>query len=315
MRSPGTCLAAAAVLGTIACGGGTPLSPSPPAAGRRDAATVVAGERREYVVSVPRGYDGRTPVPVVFMLHGSSGDGPRFFESSGWKELGEAETVLTVFPSSWRYCIVEDGVRKTTTKWHDYRLGEILCPGERPRDDVAFLRQVIADLRRDYVVDPRRVYVAGFSNGGQMAARVAVEMSDVVAATVSAAGGLPANTAFSPRRRLPVYLMAGETDDRILENTTLERLPMDLRTLFEEPLMQGILASYRATFGLSSEYAVSGDPSAVATATFAGVSGAPENVFVFAVVKGLAHQYPNGANHPLNGARLHWDFLKAYRLP
>ncbi len=304
-----------------ACGGGgagTEPSPVKPfTAGRSDVTTLSGGDRREYVVSVPPGYDGRTPVPLVFMLHGSSGDGPKFYNISGWKELGEEQTVLTVFPSSWHYCVAEDGEEKVTTKWNDYGLPEMLCPGsgEKPRDDVAYLRQLIAEMRQAYAVDARRIYLVGFSNGGGMASRTAVEMSDVLAGVVATAGALPGNMAFTPRRNLPLYLMVGELDDRVIENTGLDPLPMDLPTLFANPGIEGVLTTFRTSFGLRTTYALSGDPARMTTATFTGTSGAPENVLVFSVVKGMTHQYPNGTNHPLVGARLHWDFLKGFRLP
>jgi polyhydroxybutyrate depolymerase len=283
--------------------------------GRNDYATPVGGDLRRYIVSVPAGYDGQTPVPVVFMLHGTSGDGEKFYNISGWKELGETETILTVFPSSWHYCILDEGQVKHTTKWNSFDMPEILCPGQVPRDDIAFLRQVRDEVAERFAVDETRVYMAGFSNGGEMAARTAVEMSDVLAGVASSAGALPAHSAFTPLRKLPVYFMVGELDDRATTLAGLPALPMDLTSLFSLPLMIGAFTTYRETFGLASTYTPSGSVSQVNSATVAGTSGAPENVFRFSIVKGLPHQYPNGRNHPLEGARLHWDFLKGFRLP
>jgi polyhydroxybutyrate depolymerase len=68
----------------------------------------IGGDVREYFVHVPELYNEGNATPVVFMLHGTSGDGDRFYNISGWKEVGEAENILTVFPSSWQYCIIDD---------------------------------------------------------------------------------------------------------------------------------------------------------------------------------------------------------------
>ncbi len=80
------------------CDGGTNPGPQPKpfTVGRNNFTTTFSGDTREYIVSVPASYDGLTPIPVVFMLHGSSGDGLRFYNHSGWKELGETQRILTV---------------------------------------------------------------------------------------------------------------------------------------------------------------------------------------------------------------------------
>jgi polyhydroxybutyrate depolymerase len=50
-------------------------------------------------------------------------------------------------------------------------------------DDTEFIRRILDDvLAVEYSVDLDRVYVSGFSNGGQMAARLAVELDDRPAA-------------------------------------------------------------------------------------------------------------------------------------
>ena len=40
-------------------------------------------------------------------------------------------------------------------------------------------------MKSNYKVDAKRIYLNGFSNGGQMAAKCAIEMSDVLAAVCS----------------------------------------------------------------------------------------------------------------------------------
>ena len=57
------------------------------------------------------------------------------------------------------------------------------CP-----DDSGFLRQLIVNLSAQYNVNPNAVYVAGMSSGAQMAERVGVEISDLVAAIAPVAG-------------------------------------------------------------------------------------------------------------------------------
>jgi len=34
----------------------------------------------------------------------------------------------------------------------------------------------------------------------------------------------------------------------------------------------------------------------------------PEAQFVFSMIEGLDHHYPNGVNHPMDGAERHWKW-------
>lgn len=140
--------------------------------------TEVDGDTREYYVNVATNYNSDNPTHVVFMLHGTTGNGEMFYNISGWKEVGEVENILTVYPSSWSYCITQDGITRTTTKWNIYPGAFEFCAGGTPRDDIKFLRQVVTELKQRFNVDNRRMYLVGFSNGGAMAGRIAVEMSD-----------------------------------------------------------------------------------------------------------------------------------------
>ncbi len=278
--------------------------------------TEVDGDVREYYVHVPSKYNPERPTAVVFMLHGTSGNGEKSYNISGWKEVGEVENILTVYPSSWRYCIIDKGKVKNTTKWTIYPGGFEYCSGETPRNDIKFLRRIITELKQRFNVDRKRIYLAGFSNGGAMAGRCAVEMSDEFAAVAEASGTLPKDTTFVPRRKLPVMFQLGNSDDLWLGNSTVN-IPMgafdSLLTNF--PLFRKIASTHTTTFGMDSTYTLSGNPNSALIATYKAVPPDQEREFKFVLIKGLEHNYPNGKNHPLKGAELHWDWMKQYALP
>lgn len=289
-----------------------------PPLGHNRFTTVVDGDTREYIVHVPKGYTGLVPLPVVLMLHGSGGNGERFYNTSGWVETGDANDVITVFPSSWTYaCVFDDGVnKKNAEKWTSDDL--VLCGGgsDHLRDDVKFLRQVVAEVATRLNTDRRRVYLVGFSNGGEMAARAAVEMGDTLAAVVANAGGL--NAVATPRRReMPLTLQFGNRDDNVLAKTGASpALPMDFGQLFSSyPVLQTGVSLWLQTFGMDSRYAVSGSAQSSLVATYAGLSGQPQHQFRFVLVKDLDHAYPNGKNHPMKAADEHWAWMKDHTLP
>ncbi|MFN8347796.1 MAG: PHB depolymerase family esterase [Spirosomataceae bacterium] len=281
----------------------------------------VDGAEREYYVHVPAGYTGNTPLPLVLMFHGTGQNGAQFYDISGWKEVGESQNILTVFPSSLSYCINDGGVTETTPKWTGYADSYSYCAGVVPKDDIKFMRALLNDLNAKLKVDEKRRYVVGFSNGGEFSARCAVEMSDVFAGAISSGGGgaLPGNLNLTPVRLLPVMLEFGNKDGKLLKGLGVPGpLPMNFTTLFTTyPFIYANSPKpYITTFKLDEKnYTVSGDPSEYIVGNFTGLSGRPENVFKLVEVKDLEHEYPNGKNHPLNGAALHWAWLKQYSLP
>ena len=285
----------------------------------------VDGDDREYYVHVPAGYDSSLETPVVFMLHGTSGDGEEFYEKSGWKEVGEAENILTVYPSSWRYCIITGGEQKVTTKWNSIPAEWTFCSGETPRDDIKFFKSIIAELHSTFSIDNHRIYLVGFSNGSQMAGKCSVEMGDTFAAIVESAGSLfsitPGIQTFFPVRKLPVFFQKGNQDygpGNTGPAAPLSLLPQ-LLTDSTLTLLDGVLFRHAVTnitnFGLDPNFTIAGDTNAILTATYTSASSDPLNVFNVSLIKGLKHAYPNGTSHPFKAAEANWTWLRQYRLP
>ncbi len=116
---------------------------------RVDFKFIFDGVNREFIISKPSGPVPAGGYPIVMMLHGTTGDGERFYLSSGWKELGESEKFISVFPSSLAYCYVGDlGFNVTNTKWNNGDLQSNKCRNQVQdfKDDVKFLRKVLDTL-------------------------------------------------------------------------------------------------------------------------------------------------------------------------
>lgn len=136
------------------------------------------GRVRHYLLHVPEGVSGKAP--LVLALHGRGGDGEQMARLTGLAEAADRFGFIAAFPSGlggeWNYVA---GVR-------GYEL---------ETDDVGFLRALAHSLAEEQPVDPARIYVAGFSNGGFMAQLLACEAADVFAAFASVAaagfGGQP----------------------------------------------------------------------------------------------------------------------------
>lgn len=120
----------------------------------------VGGRDRTYSVTVPTNL---TPgAPLVVALHGSNQTGAKLADSSGhtFDRLAEREGLVVVYPN---------GVDEM---WNDARVVAVSRAQREGVDDVAFVLALVDAMVQQYAVDPARVAVAGFSNGGQMANRL-----------------------------------------------------------------------------------------------------------------------------------------------
>lgn len=292
--------------------------------GKNHYTMTVDGIERDYWVHVPRSYDSTQPVPLVFMVHGTNGNGEKFYDNSGWKEMGEAEGFISVYPSSLWYRIIHptDGLVKSG-KWNVIPDTDFtLAPGETGADEIKFMRSIVTEMKRKFYIDTQRIYMNGFSNGGQMAAKCAIEMGDVFAAVVSNAGTFfLRDTTYTPVRKLPVMFQVGNEDYG--PGNSGPTIPLvNFDTLIQDPglVMNGrfyyYAKNYIRHFGLDSNYILVGDTNAAMVAFYHSTTpGDTLNVFRYVFVKDLGHIYPNGDNHWLYAAEKHWAWLRQYRKP
>lgn len=275
----------------------------------------VDGIDREYILHIPASYSGTTSVPLVFMLHGTSGDGEKMYNISGWAELSDKEGFIAVFPSSLRYRI-DDGELKSTTKWNTTPDAEwTFQPGETGYDDIKFLRNALDEIFSNYNIDRKRVYLNGFSNGGQMAAKCSIDMSDVLAAVCSNAGSFYLDTIYVPKRNTPYLYQTGNKDyGPGNEGPEIPMLYFD--SLISTPdldIRRGkyytIARNATRNFMLKSDHeAIVGDTNMVVFTNFLPLDPNDTHEFVYGFVKGLEHNYPNWA------PTVHWQWLKKYSL-
>ncbi len=142
------------------------VAPAVAHAGTSMTASLVSdGLVRTYRVHVPPAPLMGPGRPLVVVLHGRGGSGAQAERAYGFDALADREGFVVAYP---------DGVERG---WNDADLDR-----HADVDDVAFLTRLVDDLSTRYAVEPHRVYVAGMSNGGFMAERLACEMPDRIAA-------------------------------------------------------------------------------------------------------------------------------------
>ncbi|QLG44388.1 alpha/beta hydrolase family esterase [Costertonia aggregata] len=275
--------------------------------------TISNGDQREYIVYTPSTYDEKNEHPLVFQLHGSSGNGEKFYTISGWNALAEQYNFIAVYPTSYIYDLRLNGCgNDLVTKWNNYNLPKEVCPTETLRDDTAFFNQILDELINAYSIDESRIYMAGFSNGSGMVSRLAVELSDRITAVGGLAGFFPEDTIYAPKRIRPLHLMLGTTDEKIAYRTIFQdTIPLDFQQLFTDPTLRGITQTYIKTFDLDPNYSVTDSTEYTLTATFEGNSGEPDHLMKFTIWKDLGHFFPNPDDRD-GAADVLWKFFERY---
>ncbi len=156
-----------------------------------DSTMVWDGVTRYYEVYLPP--DLSANPAMVLMLHGTSHNSiPPIAPMWGWQNVSNKYGFILVKPAS------TYNAESEQWNWNAYSMSEAFTPADVGTctappatacpDDAGFLRQLILNLMAQYNVNPNQVFVAGFSSGAQMAHRVGVEISDLVAAVVIGSG-------------------------------------------------------------------------------------------------------------------------------
>lgn len=165
--------------------------------GESEITVLSSGIERTAIVDLPPAKVGQR-LPVLVGLHGAGG---KFFQTySGFTELADAEGFIAVYPNP---IDKEDGHTFWNINDHQTDGGPA---------DVQFIADLLDYLEDHLCVDPSRIYAAGVSNGGGMAARLACELSERFAGFASIAGGYSSLPPCHPTNPVSVIEIHGTAD-------------------------------------------------------------------------------------------------------
>ena len=114
---------------------------------------------RNYLVYIPDSYDSEIDYPLMFVFHGFGGIATQFINTADMRDLAESNNFIVVYPQ---------GLDLGGTGSH-WNCSNPSADNKSDVDDIGFIENLIDQLILDYpVIDSKRIYAAGYSNGGFM---------------------------------------------------------------------------------------------------------------------------------------------------
>jgi len=149
-----------------------------------------AGERT-YKLYVPSSYTGQ-PLPLIVMLHGCNQTPDDFAAGTQMNALAEDQNCFVLYPA-------QSNAANHARCWNWFRREDQV----RDRGEPSIIAGMTREILNHYGIDSRKVYVAGLSAGGAMAAVMGVTYPDLYAAV-----GIHSGLACGSAHDLPSALAA-----------------------------------------------------------------------------------------------------------
>ena len=169
----------------------------------RDQAVMVNGAERRYDFFVPKSAASESAVPLLVVLHGTGSNGAQMATLGRFERHAERKGFVLVAPHSLGRAFNEGSGRGG--------------PDVKGVDDVAFIETTADAVRNRVKIDPSKMFLTGFSSGGAMAQRMALQSDYSWAAIAAVAGHLwvPAEGAKRPTNLLLFWGMDDPLNPKI----------------------------------------------------------------------------------------------------
>ncbi|MFY0624899.1 MAG: hypothetical protein JXR07_01310 [Reichenbachiella sp.] len=262
----------------------------------------VAGINRTYRLHIPR--DLPSQAPLVFVLHGYSGNSASIENYSEMNSIAEENNFAVCYPQGLRD-------QWNATFWN---VGYSFHNNQTV-DDILFLTTLATTLQSTYNLSPSQTFCTGMSNGGDMSYLLACEASDVFSAVAPIAGTMMEGTyiACQDSNPIPVFEIHGTHDNitywegDINDNQGYGPY-LDVMTVFEFWADLNNCTDFKME-NLSNIN--SGDGSTVTSLKYSGgING--NQVWLYRINNG-GHDWPgNSGNMDINASKEIWNFFSLF---
>ncbi len=195
------------------------------------------GQQRQYLEYLPSTYSETTPAPVLFMLHGMGDQVNNFFQATQIKNVAEEKGWIVVCPQAlafnlqtplvsqnfgacWNAGITVSVTINMYGMSFDYDIGV-----NEGVDDEGFLMATLAALGEEYNLDQDSLFFVGFSLGGFMSHRMAIQHGDIINSIAAVSGLVGTDMAsLTPVDNVNVLQIFGTNDEMLSYDSALINL-------------------------------------------------------------------------------------------
>ncbi len=168
---------------------------------------------RTYYIHVPTSYTGANPVPIVVWLHGmgniSVEQVQHLYAANQFIPISEQEGFILLVPVAINYSLLN------MRAWNS-RAGLLGIYPNTDVDDIGFINAMLDTTIATYNINLDRIYLCGFSMGGFMTERMALEDHTRFAAFASVSGTIGNGISNpTPGRAIPIAHFHGTADNNV----------------------------------------------------------------------------------------------------
>jgi polyhydroxybutyrate depolymerase len=278
----------------------------------------VDNRNRSFIIVTPERANFDHPAPIVFFFHGAGGTAEQAMQTYNWVAKAKKEHFFIVFPQ---------GLGARPDKPSDFFTNPAIWRSSADSvaanevNDVDFFSLLLTKLKEVLPIDPRRIYVTGFSNGGEMTFLLGNRFSDQIAAI--AAVSAPIRLTLAPLARpLPLYFLVGAEDPIVPPAGGPTTLPWGATVTWAPA--QSMVDKWAALNGCDPKPEVVSDRDGVKVVRYKARKGHAD--VIYTVVAGNGHHWPTSvellpasvagpARDPISATDQIWDFFQHHPLP
>lgn len=182
----------------------TPKPAQPELSATLQPGQITVGERpRDFAYYIPAKLPAKAP--LLFVLHGSlqTIDDIRRYSAYEFERLADQYGFIVVYPQGYE------------RNWNDCRRTADYPARTQNIDDIGLIAALIQRFASEHNADARRSFLTGYSNGGHLGLRIALEQPQLLAGIAAFAANLPTDDNLDCKasgQAVPVLLMNGTRD-------------------------------------------------------------------------------------------------------